>query len=469
MGMFFKKGEQPIRAGVYQRYFNEGSGTVSSYLNGVCAVLFKASFGPLEPQVYTSAEDFRKNYGTAGTTDAVTYAFSGGATKVIAARLGSDGECGFVNITDKENKTAGKLKLKYIGARALSCAYKTKLGSQDTKILSIYENGSELEKIELKIEGENDVDALAKGLKSSQFLIFEKESNYTGSGAIEAFAGNSFTGGKDPIITNNDYSAALVQLEAYAFNTICVDTEDNAVHLLLASYIDRIYNDGKLSFCVIGEKSTIDFSDRLAHAKSYNNQKVVYVGHSVMLSDETLLEGYKAAALLAGRFAAMDSTESATHQAIPGAVSITERLTNAQYEAAVKSGMIVFSESTDGTIWVDAGISTLVSPSSDDDEGWKKIKRLKVRFELMERLNNRVEPILTRIPNNDDGRANIIQIGNDEIQKMVAEGKLGSESMMEIDTENTPTGDTSWFKIHAYDLDNMEKIMLAYGFKYEGN
>ena len=35
MGMFFKKGEQPIRAGVYQRYFNEGSGTVSSYLSGV--------------------------------------------------------------------------------------------------------------------------------------------------------------------------------------------------------------------------------------------------------------------------------------------------------------------------------------------------------------------------------------------------------------------------------------------------
>ena len=97
------------------------------------------------------------------------------------------------------------------------------------------------------------------------------------------------------------------------------------------------------------------------------------------------------------------------------------------------------------------------------------MKRLKVRFELMERLNNRVESVLAHIPNNDDGRANIIQIGNDEIQKMIAEGKLGSESMMEIDAENIPSGDTSWFKIHAYDLDNMEKIMLAYGFKYEGN
>lgn len=469
MGMFFKKGEQPIRAGVYQRYFNEGSGTVISYLSGVCAVLFKASFGPLEPRVFSSAEEFRKIYGTAGTTDAVTYAFSGGATKVIATRLGSDGEYGFINITDKESNSAGKLKLKFIGARSLSCTYKAKLGSQDTKLLAIYENGSELEKIELKVEGENDVDALAKGLKSSQFLIFEKESNYTGKGTVESFAGKSFTGGKDPVITNNDYSAALVKLEAYAFNTVCVDTEDNSVHLLLSSYIDRIYNDGKLSFCVIGETSTIDFSDRLTHAKSYNDPKVIYVGHSTKLSDETILEGYKAAALLAGRFAAMDSTESATHQVIPGAASIPERLTNAQYEDAVKCGMIVFSESTDSSIWVDAGITTLVSPTGEDDEGWKKIKRLKVRFELMERLNNRVEPILTRIPNNDDGRANIIQIGNDEIQKMIAEGKLGSESAMEIDAENTPTGDTSWFKIHAYDLDNMEKIMLAYGFKYEGN
>lgn len=468
MGMLFKKGEQPIRAGVYQRYFNEGSGTVSNYLNGICAVLFKASFGPLEPQIFTSAEDFRKNYGTTGTTDAVTYAFSGGATKVIAARLGSDGECGFINITDKESKTAGKLKLKYVGARALSCAYKTKLGSQDTKILIIYENGSELEKIELQVVGDNDVAALESGLNYSQFLAFEKENNYTGSGTVEAFAGKSFTGGRDPVITNNDYSVALVQLEAYAFNTICVDTEDNAVHLLLASYIDRIYNEGKLSFCVIGEKSTIDFSGRLAHAKSYNNPKVIYVGHCVTLSNDTLLEGYKAAALLAGRFASMKSTESATHQVIPGAVNITERLTNAQYEDAINNGMIVFSESTNG-ICVDAGITTLVSPTGEDDEGWKKIKRLKVRFELMERLNNRVESVLAHIPNNDDGRANIIQIGNDEIQKMIAEGKLGSESMMEIDAENIPSGDTSWFKIHAYDLDNMEKIMLAYGFKYEGN
>ena len=48
--------------------------------------------------------------------------------------------------------------------------------------------------------------------------------------------------GTDPQVTNGDYSNAFKQVEAYEFNTICVDTEDTSVHLLLQSFINRIFD-----------------------------------------------------------------------------------------------------------------------------------------------------------------------------------------------------------------------------------
>ena len=53
---------------------------------------------------------------------------------------------------------------------------------------------------------------------------------------------------------------------------------------------------------------------------------------------------------------------------------------------------------------MEQGINTLVLPTAKEDEGWKKIKRVKVRFELFQRLNDTVEPLIGRINNDPDGR-----------------------------------------------------------------
>lgn len=51
---------------------------------------------------------------------------------------------------------------------------------------------------------------------------------------------NAFTAGTDPQVANEDYSNGFVAIEPYEFNTICVDTEETAVHILMQSFIKRI-------------------------------------------------------------------------------------------------------------------------------------------------------------------------------------------------------------------------------------
>ena len=40
-----------------------------------------------------------------------------------------------------------------------------------------------------------------------------------------------------------------------------------------------------------------------------------------------------------------------------------------------------------GQVWIDKAINTLITPPADRDEGWKKIRRTKTRYELIRRCN----------------------------------------------------------------------------------
>ena len=62
---------------------------------------------------------------------------------------------------------------------------------------------------------------------------------------------------------------------------------------------------------------------------------------------------------------------------------MTERFTGTQYEEAIKNGLVLLSRSADGLVWFDSGVTTLVTLDESQDAGWKKLKRTKVRNELM--------------------------------------------------------------------------------------
>ena len=47
------------------------------------------------------------------------------------------------------------------------------------------------------------------------------------------------TGGENPSVDNEGYSDALLLLEPYRWNTICVDTDSTDVHNVLSAYMQR--------------------------------------------------------------------------------------------------------------------------------------------------------------------------------------------------------------------------------------
>lgn len=473
MGVFFTVGEKKKRPGVYQRYENVGGVSVAGAVDGIVACCVKSNWGELKKvHTFESIEAAKIALGGSGqTADMLSEIFAGGAVKVHCVRLGSGGTKGNVKLKDdsEEGVNAVSMTAKTEGDRKLSYMVRNVLGESGTKEFIVLEGTREIEKITFAAN-ESEIDNFVESAKSSSYFDFAKEENYSGSGALAEVPQTEFPAGANPTVTTESYSEAFTLLEPYAFNTICVDTCDTAVHSLLSAYVDRIYKNGSiLPFAVIGEPASVEFETRLSHAKSYNSYNVVYVGGGAVNMLGETLEGYMAAARVAGMIASTSSSQSLTHKVVTGMTDVAEMLTNSQYEQAIDAGMLTFSLSSAGNVWIESAVTTLNVPQGENDEGWKKIKRTKIRKELMNRASATVEPLIGNINNDPDGRATVLIAIGKLLGLMSTEGKLLEGAYIEIDKNNPPEGDSAWFNIYADDIDSLEKVYFVYKFRYSPN
>ena len=318
--------------------------------------------------------------------------------------------------------------------------------------------------------GADQVAALVSAVAAQGSNFFTLTSLAAGDGTLATVDQTEITPGTDPDITAGDYSAALEVLEAFRWNVLAVDTNDTAIHMLMQMYLNRVLQGGKFVMGVIGEPSIgenrVPFETRMLNASAYNDYQIVYVGNGFIDLGRNVFDGWLAAARISGLIAGTPSNESITHLAMTGAVELTEPLSNYDYERSILAGMLTFSTSAAKTVWVESGINSLVLLNSREDAGWKKIKRVKVRFELFQRLNDSVEPLVGRVNNDPDGRMTIIQIGNGVCNAMIAERKLLAGAHCEIDPDNTPKGDSAWFLVFADDIDALEKLYFAFKFRF---
>lgn len=469
MASFFIIGEKKTRPGVYLRYENRGKPPVAGVDDGKCAAVFRSNWGPLgQALVLEQYEDIAKKYGDGGengTTAVPLEQFKGGARLVYALRLGSGGTHGSYSISDAAGDEVIRMTLKYPGSRKLAVTIRPTLADPNTSELLIVEGTEQLEKLTFS-NAENSVDALMEkfGTKGSDYFMLTKVKGSTEKLASVDQA--EIAGGTDPTVTVASYSKAFEVLESYRWNVMAIDTEDTAIQAVMQLFLNRIYQGGKFTMGVIGEPTTVDFETRILHASAYNDYQIVYVGNGFTDISGNVYEGWRAAARIAGLIAGTPSNESITHAAITGAVECTELLTNNQHERAIKAGALMFSVSAANTVWVEQGINTLVLPTAKEDEGWKKIKRVKVRFELFQRLNDTVEPLIGRINNDPDGRMTVIQVSNGVCQTMVAERKLLDGAHVEDDPDNKPEGDSAWFIVYADDIDALEKMYYTFKFRF---
>lgn len=468
----YTNGETMIRPGIYFRETSTGSFELSGAENGVVAVAFKSNWGPLGKVVTLETPNdisttFGDDSGEGSNVAILEKLFMGGASLIKAVRVGTGGTVATTKLkdtTEESGKDVVELTAKCAGTRPLTVTIKDSLSAENTRECIIHTGTKELTKVTFA-KGEGEPAALVEAINASLTSIVTAKKLDDGNGTLKEIAQEAFgTPGVSPEVSNQDYSAAFELLEAQTFNILTVDSNDNALHLLVKSFMDRANDGGLMAIAVVGEPTSVEYQTRKSHAVAFNSPNIVYVLNGFVIGDVPY-EGFNAAAVVAGRIAALPSNDSPTHKIITGATELVGGLTNAQINECLQSGCLVFSMSATGNVWIDQGINTLVTLGTDQDAGWKKIRRQKTRYELIQRILRSSEGIIGTVSNDSNGRATFVAIANGIINEMIAENKLESGSVYE-DPNHPATGESAWFIIAVQDLDSLEKVYITYRFSY---
>lgn len=456
MAQLYTAGETKIRPGVYYRYSKRGGGEPAGALSGVNAIVINAPWGPVGTvTVHETANSISETYGNTGGAEVAKILKAAGATRVYICRPeGSGGKEGSVEAG------SGTLTAKYVGERALAVKIQEKPGDATKKEAIVLDGTTQLEKFTFAAGDAQEGNNLKAALDGSNYVKYTVTES-----AVVPVNEYKLTGGVNPTLTAQDYLKGFQALEPYRFNVLTTDSIEDGVAEILKTYVAEAKKVGKFMFGVIGAPTSVDFATRLAAAKACNDESIVYMGSAVTMGDE-VYNGVKAINYAAGVIAATPSNQSIVHTVISGATDIPEKLTNAQYEEAIQNGMLALSMSPNGEVWFDSGVTTLTEPAANQDDGWKKIKRVSVRHELIDRIDRVVAPLIGKINCDADGVAAVIQAGMGVITSMIAEQKLVPTTTMVEDPDYPHQGDSAWFLIQADDIDALEKIYTHYMFRY---
>jgi hypothetical protein len=468
-GSVFQVGEQKIRPGVYVRVTSTGELPEAIVPQGIVAALFRASWGPLGEVTYLeNADAVTSTFGNSGTIDTALEAFRGGCRQVVGYRLGSGGAKASITLQDTSATPVDVVTItaKYEGVRGndFKVTIRDSLTDTTKRELLLYEGVTLLQTVAFA-KGTTEPQALVDAVNASNSPYITATKLADGNGVLAAVTQQPLAGGADPTVDGASYDSGLSAIEAIDWNVLAVDSEDPAIHSTVQTYIDRVRNEGKRVLAVVGEPTSIQLSTRLANAKTFNDPAIVYVANGFKGSDGVIREGYKAAARVAGMIAAANITESLTHAVVKGATELVGALTNAEIEQAIQSGALVFTMSAQKQVQIEYGINTFVTVTADMDAGWKKIRRVRTRDSLMDRIVATWEPLIGKINNNPDGRATLIAAAQGIINRMIAEGALLQGTIYE-DPNNPASGDSAWFVVQVDDLDSAEKVYITFAFRF---
>lgn len=470
MSAFYLNGETKIRPGLYNRFTRRsGTGSTSATV-GVCAVPIHASWGPFGVTVHDSAKSVTDTYGNAdiGNTVAAALAlFAGGASKVYVCRLGesdSSAKAGTLELqnTAESPEAVVTITAKYAGTRPLSVSIRdTGIGYKE---LTVYDGTTKCESFTFASGSDADEAAnLVQAAQGSNYITAALTDSAT-TKTVASVNSASLQGGVNPTVTTQHYHDAFQNFSGYEYNIVTLDTVDSSVQTLLKEWLNEEYNLGHLFRVVLGNPGE-DFSDLITNAKQQDDCKILYSGICGWDENDDEVTGYQALCLVAGTIAATPSNESIVHRSIPGIAKI-KPFTNAEYETAITSGLLLASYSPEGIVWFDSGINTLMNPTADQDEGWKKNRRVATRFELCDRLNKKTAPLIGKINCDNDGVALFIQYAQGVINEMVNEGKLFSTTTITEDPDKPRTADSAWFRIVVDDIDSLEKGYIDWQFSF---
>lgn len=473
MGQSYYVGEKKIRPGTYQRYEKQGANAPAGAVEHAVAIPVQASWGPVgEVTEHRTVSSVKKTYGTAGTVNAAIALLEAGAPKVYVIRLNkATGNTSGTEATKATYtiQTDGAdvvfVTAKYPGKKTIKVQTRVKTEGA-SKELIVYDGSTKVETFAFNTGADADeVANLIAAVADSAYISVSKAEGGTAT-VVPVIAATELTGGEDPAITTESYSEAFNSLEAYRITHAALDCTTAAVQALAKTWVERVFEEGcRIQLILGGKNKDATFTSKTAASSSFNSMQVIYSGIWGYDADGAIVDDYLMAAYVAGRIASIPSNQTIVHKNIPGIATIVPH-TNSEYESAILSGLLLASYSPTGEVWFDSGINTLITLGENQDEGWKKIRRVTTRFEQHRRIDDALSPLVGNVNCDDDGVALAVQVGQGVLNAMIAEGKLKEGATFYEDTENPREADSAWFIDDAVDNDSLEKIYTAHRHRF---
>lgn len=366
------------------------------------------------------------------------------------------------NVTSIETRPVDAVEISaaYVGERNFTASIRTNLIT-DKRQLLIYSGTDIFAAVNFEA-GDDEAQNLVDALKGNKLFNARKMN----AGQLADVTQVTMAGGKNPTVTAANYERGTNILERFRWNCIVADSDDAAINGILTAFVKQSYETGHLGFACLGGKSSQELEARMSYAAATNDEKIVFVLNGWTSTSDEIYDGWRAAARIGGMIAACETNVSLTHDVISDALTLLEPLTNGEVIRAEQKGCLVLSLNDSDQVWIDNAINTLATPDANMDDGWKKIRRTKTRFEVMERVNATCDRLIGNVNNDELGRGTVVGAMQKILNEMVAEGKLFAGSYAEEDPSHRPEGDSAWFLIHIGDIDSVEKLYLTYRFSY---
>lgn len=272
--------------------------------------------------------------------------------------------------------------------------------------------------------------------------------SFSGTGDLKAFAAVSLEGGEAQESTNGAFATFLDRVERIKCNTVLIPVEEESLVEAAASKVKYLRTKiGKTVQFVFPEYEGDDIG-------------IINVVNSFHLYEKDL-SVIHAAAWVAGATAAAGKTTTNTYKAVGNATAVVGELSNEEAIAAIKAGKFFFSADDEGNVIVETDINSLVHPSGDQDESYKKNRVIRVFDSFVDDLNALLPP--GKFDNNPEGWSLMSGLGR-ALLKKYSDADGGDGAIKNVDEDNDfivdeskSMGDATYFSIALQPVDSSEK------------
>ena len=476
----------PVLPGFYMNFKAAALASISTSDRGTVLCPVKAHWGPVnEFTEIASVGEILTKFGADSDTDGSTVyktlymALLGAPNKLIAYRVAS-ASAAAAALTLKNSKATPEdtliLTAKYPGTRGNNFKITVQANLLDnTKTdIKLYE-GTTLLMTFTATDAANAM-AVINASTDNTYIVASSAGSGQPSGSLAAITSVALTGGNSGIsdIAASVYTTALDEFEKEKFNILALDAvTDAAIHTTVASWVERMRENGKMIMAVFGGTATADKSssavtEATSRSAGFNHEGIVNVGCGVII-DDVEYSSAQVAPYVAGLIAGQKLSESTTYAASPFD-DVNRRWTRSEQETAVRNG--VFLLINDGKIVkVLRGMNTLITLRQDQNNQFKKIRAIRVMDAINTDLQTTAEDsYIGKINNTAEGRLALIGACKQYMEVLVQGGVIEATGWDVIldpayygnSAKITPDPDQVFIKWNARLTDVIEQIFSTF-------